>query len=468
MPDHSSLAQRHPELAGLLHAAQAGQYKQVCLFTGEPFETKPAAQALVDVLVPESRRAFNLETYDGRVTPVRRVIDSVRTPGFFPGVKVVWVRESTLFLSGEKRSDITAALFRAWSEGREPDAADKLLTLVALAGWADEQFRQTRWSGLAKSRVREVFGAELEAEQVTLLQAVQAACLARDLRVEAHRDDSATLADFLDAGVPPDAVLLFTASAIDARKRICKRVREIGAVVDLSTGRERSGALSRDAVEDLVRHTIGGCGKRLAPEAHELLLRRAGTDPATLAMELEKMCLYVGEQPVITADAVRAAFRDMAESWIFDFTSALSGGRLAQALPLLRGLVAQGEPPLRLLAMVARELRLLLVARECLDDTLAGNWRPEVTFNVFQTRLLPQVDAATREAFGNAHPFVLYRRFQDAARLSGGVLRRALIRLSEIDLQLKSSRNDAAMLLEAFVLDWCRTGRAAGQRARAL
>jgi DNA polymerase-3 subunit delta len=466
MREPSAVGQRHPEFAALLRAVAAGQQKPVYLFTGESFETKPPAHALLDVLVPESRRSFNLEIYDGRTTSLSRVIDSLRTPGFFPGVKVVWVRESTLFLSGEKRSDVAAALFRAWGEGREPDAADKLLTLVALAGWSDEQFRETRWSSLAKSRIREVFGGDLAAGELAQLDAVQAACLARDLGVSAYGDDSAALLEFLDAGVSPQAVLLFTASAIDARKRVCKRLREIGGVVDFSAARERSGALSRDTVEDLVGEVVAQFGKRLAPGSQDVILRRAGTDLAVFAMELEKLCLYVGERPVITADDVRAVFRDMGESWIFDFTAALASRQLAEALPLLRGLIQQGEPPLRLLAMVAREVRLLLVARECLAEALGGKWHPDTSFNVFQARILPQVDADTRQVFGNAHPFVLYRRFQDAARISARTLRDALVRLSELDVRLKSSRGDPAILLEAFVMDWCRTDSAPRQRAR--
>ncbi|MFN8625482.1 MAG: DNA polymerase III subunit delta [Candidatus Binatia bacterium] len=465
MPERDAGAERQVEFAAVLRAASTGAYKAVYLFVGEPFETRPAAQALIDLLVPEARRAFNLETYDGRGTALSHIVDSLRTPGFFPGAKVVWIRESTVFVSGEKRPDITAALFRAWNEGRAPDAADKLLTLVALAGWKDDQFRETRWAGIAKTRLREVFGVELEAEQLTQLQAVHAACVARDLRLEAYRDDGAALIDLLDAGMPAQAVLLCTASAVDARKRICKRIRDLGVLIDFSSARERSGALSRDAVDDLVRRIVGQAGKRLEPQAHELILRRAGSDAAILATELEQLCLYVGDQPAITADAVRAVFRDMAESWIFDFTSALAGCQLAQAFPLLRGLLAQGEPPLRLLAMVARELRLLLIARECLDDALAGTWRAEVNFGAFQARILPQLDPATREAFGNVHPYALYRRFQDAARVRGKALRRALIRLSEIDWQLKTSRSDPALLLEGFVLDWCRSGRGAAQPA---
>jgi DNA polymerase-3 subunit delta len=467
MPAGATLAERHAEFAALVRAAAAGTPKPVYLFVGEPFETAPAAQALLDTLVPAAHRAFNLETYDGRTTTLLRVIDSLRTPPFLPGVKLVWVREPTVFLSGEKRAELTSALLRAWGEGREQDAAEKLLTLVALAGWSDEQFREARWGGLAKSRVREVFGTDLDAEQLSRLDAVHAACLARDLSVGGFRDESTELLAFIEAGMPARTVLLFTASAIDARKRLSKRVREVGAVVDFSAERERSGALSRDSVEDLVHHIARQFGKQLAPAAQDLILRRAGSESAMLAMELEKLCLYVGERPTITEDDVRAGFRDMAESWIFDFTAALASRQAARALPLLRGLMEQGEPPLRLLAMIARELRLMLIARECLDDTVRGKWRAETSFSVFQSRVLPHLDAETREAFGNAHPFVLYRRFQDASRIDARRLRGALIQLSELDVRLKSSRGDAAILLEAFVIDWCRTGVPAKRAPRA-
>jgi DNA polymerase-3 subunit delta len=461
MVDPGRASAHPPEVAALVDAARSGRHRPVYLFIGEPFETRAAAQAVLDALVPEARRAFNFETYDGRTTPFATVLDSVRTPGFFAGVKVVWLRETTLFLSGEKRGDVTAALLTAWSDGRAADATEKLLTLVAVAGWSDEQFRETRWSRAPKTRVRDVFGTELDAEQLAALDAVQAACLARDLRVGAYRDDSAALLEFLDAGMPPHTVLLFTAAAVDARKRVVKRLSEVGAVVDCGVSRERSGALSRETVDDVIRRGVAQFGKRLAPGAHEVIARRAGTDTALLAMEMEKLCLYVGERASITEDDARLMVRDMAESWIFDFTGALAARQLAKALPLLRGLIAQGEPPLRLLAMIAREVRLLLIARECLDDTLRGQWRSDIQFNLFQSRVLPQIDAGTLAAFGKAHPFVLYRRFQDAARLRAAALRSTLRRLADLDARLKSSRGDPALLLEALVIDWCGAGSVA-------
>lgn len=452
-------ASRHAEVSALVRAAAAGKHRPVYLLTGEPYETRAAAHALIEALVAEAQRAFNVEIYEGRTTPLSTVLDSVRTPGFLPGTKVIWVRESTLFLSGEKRSEIAAAMFAAWTDGREAEAAEKLLTLVGMAGWSQEQFLAARWPALPKTRVRETVGLDPQADQLAALEGIHRACVVRNLRVSGYQDDSGAVLEFLEGGMPPRTVMLFTASAVDARKRLFKRVSEIGAVLNLATARERSGALARASVDDVVAHAMRAHGKELADDAHQLVVRRAGSDPAMLSMELEKLCLYVGARRTITADDVRAAFRDMAESWIFDFTAALTSRQLERALPLLRGLLEQGEPPLRLLAMIAREVRMLLLARESLDADLRGAWTRDLQFNAFQSRVLPRIDAATRQAFGNSHPFVLYRRFQDAARIDVRALRTALVQLSGLDLRLKSSRGDPALLLEAFVLGWCRAPR---------
>ena len=456
---------RHAEIAALVREAAADAPKAVYLFAGESFETSAAAHVLLDVLVPSARRSFNLETYDGRTTPISTVIDSLRMPGFFAGTKVVWLRETTLLLSGEKRPEMTKSLFAAWNDGREREAAEKLVTMVALAGWSQEQFAQVRWSALPKTRLREVFGDDLDAEQVPQLDAIHAACLARDLGVTAYRDDSGALVEFLDGGMPPHVVLLLTATTVDARKRLFKRLREIGACLTLGAAKERSGALTRDTIDEVVRHAAREFGKRLAPEAHELIVRRAGSEAALLTAELEKLYLYVGERSLVTEEDVRLVFRDMAESWIFDFTGALATRQLARALPLLRGLLAHGEPPLRLLAMIAREVRMLLIARECLEGALHGTWRGDMPFNIFQSRVLPRIDPETADAFGKAHPFVLYRRFQDAARIDARSLRQALVQLCDLDMRFKSSRGDPALLLEVFLIDWCRSAPRRGAAA---
>ncbi len=451
-----------PDLASLV-AAAARQPAPVYLFIGEPFQTEAAARRLIDVVVPIERRSFNLETYDGRTAAIGPILDSLRTPGMFPGTKLIWVREPALFLSGEKRSDLTDALFAAWREDRPAEAAEKLLFLAALAGWTQEQFTAADWVALSAAEVSAVFGRVLDGREREALDAVRAHCLENNLTVNAQRDDSGLLEAFLAAGVPPNSVLVFTAAAVDRRKRIVKAIHERGTVLEFTLARERSGALSAESVGQVIRQIMSGRGKRLTPAAQRLIEQQAGTDPAPLASELEKLCLYVGERATIAEEDVRACMRDLAGSWIFDFTKALAQRQAATALCLLRALYAQGEHPVRLLALIARELRLLLLARDCLTDTLAGVWSPGTPFAVFRDRLWPRLSEVQRDAFGGVHPYVVYLALQNASRTSTPALQRGLLRLHELDIKFKSGAGDPRLLLEAFVLELCRPGVESGR-----
>ena len=436
-------------------AAAQKRPSPVYLLIGEPFQTEALARQLIDVLVPSERRSFNLETYDGRNAALGPILDSLRTPGFFRGAKVIWVRESVLFLSSEKRSDVSTALFTAWSEERQGEAAEKLLTLAAMAGWKSAQLETTDFATATATSLSDLLGQTPSVEERAVLAAVRAHCQERNLSVADFHDDSGLLQEFLEHGHGGDAVLLFTASTIDRRKRIVTLIRERGTIVELGLARERSGALAEASVDQIVNGALERAGKRLAPAARQLLLRRAGSDPAAVAMEIEKLILYVGEAATIREDDVRISFRDMGESWIFDFTRALSQRQAGAAVSLLRDLFSQGEHPLRLLALIARELRMLLLARDCLAE-LKGQWKPGMQFTTFKDRLLPLLSDQQREGFGNMHPYALYQSLLNASRIRTGQLHHAVLGLHELDLKIKRSQGDPHILLERFVLELCR------------
>ncbi|HSP99891.1 MAG TPA: DNA polymerase III subunit delta [Candidatus Dormibacteraeota bacterium] len=443
------------ELDALL-AAAAKRPQPVYLFIGEPFQTEPAARALIDALVPPDKRSFSLEQYDGRSTAIGPILDSLRTPSLFGGTKLIWVREPTLFLSGEKRADLGEALFAAVEEERPLEAAEKLLILAALAGWTQAEFAAADWAAMSGSDQSAVLGRRLEAGEGEILDSLRALCAERGLTVSAFRDDSGQLEHYL-AGTPsPQTVLVFTASAADKRKRIVKTVQQCGTVVELTVQRERSGALSAESVDAMIGGALGATGKRLTPGARQLLVRRAGSQAGVLAGELEKLCLYVGDAATIDETAVRESVRDLAESWVFDFTKALAQRQAGAAVAQLRALFAQGEHPLRLLSLIARELRLLLLARDCLRGSLAGTWTQRTTYANFRDRLLPGLSEDEKTALGGIHPFVLYQCLQNASRTTGGHLQRGMLALQDLDIAFKSTPTDPRIRLEAFVLDFCR------------
>jgi DNA polymerase III subunit delta len=444
-----------PSDADAILAAAQQKPRPVYLLIGEPFQTEAVARALIDLLVPEAQRSFSLERYDGRSTSIAPILDSLRTPSLLPGTKVIWVREPTLFLSGEKRSDITAALFAAWEDERGVEAAEKLLVLAALAGWSNDELWAADWQSLYGAAATGVFGRAIGRREAEALDAIRALCAERGLGVAAFRDESGQLEAFLASGSPPNSVLIFTATAADRRKRVVKIIADAGVVAEFTVARERSGALSPESADALIERIVGRAGKRLAPAARQLLQRRAGAHAGLFAAELEKLFLYVGDATTISEADVRTSVRDLAESWIFDFTKALAQRQAAPALVLLRALFEQGEHPLRLLSVIARELRLLLVARDCLNGSLAGVWTPRIQYTAFRDRLLPSLSDSERDTLGSLHPYVVYQCLQNASRTTANALQHGIMALQEMDVAIKSTPADPRLRLEAFVLEMC-------------
>lgn len=106
-------------------------------------------------------------------------------------------------------------------------------------------------------------------------------------------------------------------------------------------------------------------GKVLPPALASLLVARCQPDRLLLRQELEKMVAHAGDRSRLTRADLDAVVSPSREERVFDLVDAVIAGRPGRVLELARGLVAQGEAPLGLLALLARQYRLIWQAREC-------------------------------------------------------------------------------------------------------
>ncbi len=117
-----------------------GKGLQVLLLLGDDLQVQETCKTLLDNLVPESERGFNLERFDGRSAPWDQIEASLNTPPFFPGKKVVWIENVPYFISREQKGELGEKVLQAWSEGKRDDAVRLLLDLLAVEGWTQEQW----------------------------------------------------------------------------------------------------------------------------------------------------------------------------------------------------------------------------------------------------------------------------------------------------------------------------------------
>jgi DNA polymerase-3 subunit delta len=166
-------------------------------------------------------------------------------------------------------------------------------------------------------------------------------------------------------------------------------------------------------------------GKALTLAAAQRLVEIVGDNLAELSQELEKLALYAGEEKTLTPHLVNQLATHSRTYNIFALVDALGEPAAHKRLTALGQLLDLGEPPARILVMLARQLRLLLHLKE---DPSAQT----------QGLTLPQWN--------------LRKLAQQAARFSEAALYSHLFLLHQVDLQLKTSAGSPRLWLEWALL----------------
>lgn len=99
-------------------------------------------------------------------------------------------------------------------------------------------------------------------------------------------------------------------------------------------------------------------GRRLAPDAVEVLALRAEGNLLAAAQEIDKLALLI-DTPDVDAEQVLAAVADSTRYDPFKLVDAALAGDAPRTVRMIRGLRAEGQEPVLLSWLVNRELRLL-------------------------------------------------------------------------------------------------------------
>lgn len=434
------------DLKDCLTDLAAGRGPRVLLVFGDDFQVAESCRAVLDQLVPAEQRAFNLERFDGASASWEQIEASLMTPPFFAGKKVLWVDSVPYFYAREQSGELGEKVLDLWREGKKDNAAKLLVDLLMVEGWSQEQ-----WDGLDNvsfSTLLNLLGATDDGQDET--RALLAYCKTRPIELTRRKGGEGNrLGALLNEGLPEWSFLLMTALQVDRRTRLFKRMEELGAVLHLALERERNGKISRESLAQFLGKRVRQAGKNLDPQAREMILAKAGDDLRGLQQELDKLFLFVGERATVRAEDVALMVTDRGEGWIFDLTRALGERDAAEAISHLARLIAQGEPPLKILGTVAAEVRRLLFARQILASESGKSWRRGMTYAQFQQTMMKQGSSPL-----GRNPYADYMCFQRAERFSLHELSGLMQRLFETDLLLKSN-SEPRLVLEKLFLDAC-------------
>src|SRR5436309_1233448 len=221
-------------------------------------------------------------------------------------------------------------------------------------------------------------------------------------------------------------LIVLVDEVLDASNPLLKAAGQYGQVIQCML---HKGA----ALESWITKRAKSISVSISTDAATLLANFIGNQLRLLANELDKLATYAGNGAIIHVDDVRKLSAQVQEARIFDLTDALAQRNRKQALDILHDLLADGEPPLKLISTIISQVRSLLLVKELADDGLR----------------LSQIVSATGMA-----PFVAEKALRQIGRFSPVQLERAYRELLSTDAALKRSRLTPDVALDLLVVNF--------------
>ncbi|BBN99249.1 DNA polymerase III subunit delta [Sporolactobacillus terrae] len=211
---------------------------------------------------------------------------------------------------------------------------------------------------------------------------------------------------------------------LDRRKKIVKRLEKTAAVYELSH-------LSDTALFQLLEQVAQKYGAHYTREGHEQMMNAVGPHLGQLANEVGKCALYCGTERPIDAQAVEEIGSKSLETNVFLLVNQVMHQKTAEALELFHELVRMKEEPLKLLALLERQFRIVYQAGRYQE---AG-----YTQNSIASKM-------------SVHPYAVKLALQQTRAFSPVLLQHALKRCTETDFQIKTGQMDKILALELLII----------------
>lgn len=230
----------------------------------------------------------------------------------------------------------------------------------------------------------------------------------KDGAEEAEKNVEQLLA-YLEDPLLSTCLVFLVSGNIDKRRKTVKAVDKCGQVLE-------TAPLKGKELEDWIKEEIRAMGRKIEPKAVDYIIFNSHNSLRTLKSELEKLALYDSSAP-ITLNVAEKLLTKTAEANIFEMVDSIGLKKGESAILELRRLLETGEPPVRVLFMIARQFRLLLAAK---DLGHKGYTEKQITSDL------------------GVHPFVTGKILRQSRNFSFHELEESLKNILTADIALKT------------------------------
>lgn len=244
--------------------------------------------------------------------------------------------------------------------------------------------------------------------------------------------------EFIDymKDVPQTSLVIFLSyEDVDGRKKIVKDLSKTGKVVKcqkLGGNDLVIWAKSRFKKYDC---EINNSNLIYFLKMHDYENRNSEKNLYDLENEIKKICDYCGSKNEVSKEAIDKLSPQRMEDDIFKFIDSIGNKKPQTAVKILSDMIYEGKAALMILAMISRQIRIMIQAKELLELGYSQN--------VIAQKL-------------SLHSFVLSKALNQARNFDRKKLIEMLNECSNIDYSIKTGLIKDRLALEMLISKFCR------------
>ena len=240
--------------------------------------------------------------------------------------------------------------------------------------------------------------------------------------------------------LPPTTLLVFLEGRLRRGNPLLSELSDVAEVKEFRI-------LTGDALSRWLSNRVREMGLRITGRAERQLIDLVGGDLWVMHGELEKLALYADGE-TIDHEAVQLLVANSRETNIFRTVDMVLGGRTSNALRLIKQMQESGADAGYIIAMLARQLRLMLLAKDLIGQGVSGS--------------------EMGRRLGLTAEFAVKRTLEQARRHDKEKMAAMYVSLMEADLAIKRGQLSDDLAVETLFVELAQASRGGAEASRSV
>ncbi len=236
--------------------------------------------------------------------------------------------------------------------------------------------------------------------------------------------------------IPEFTCLIFCeGDTVDARRKLIKEVKKNGKIIKFDKLNERE--LGKWIVKTIKKKKKIIKEKELSNLISQFDYFGKNSEQCMLDVknEIGKLTSYMGEAVDVKQEHISAIITPKFENDIFKLLDAIASKNLEESLKRLAYMLSEGEPVMKLMFMLSKQVKNILIVKELLEEG-------------YSSKLIASK--------AKIHPFVVSKHMAQCRFYSSSKLRKLLSYSVKMDSSIKSGKLTERLAIELLVVEMCK------------